>query len=173
MLDSCCRLACLIALLWVMACSSNDRAGSPAPTKGLPIPFTGAWTLVSDVERHPDGHVTDSYGPSPLGRIIYTGDGLMAVQLMRRNRPAFANPDHPTFEEMRQTNGGFHSYYGRYSVNLADSTVTHHVEASVLPSWIGTDRVRRFRFRGDTLILETLPVPDDPLITTLRWVRAR
>ena len=59
------------------------------------------------------------------------------------------------------------------SANLSDCTVTHHVEASVLPSWIGTERVRRFRFRGDTLILETLPVPDDPLITTLRWVRAR
>ena len=173
MLDSRSRLACPIALALVVACSANDSPGSPSRSIGVPNSFTGAWTLVSDVEQRPDGRVADSYGPSPLGRIIYTDDGLMAVQLMRRNRVFLADPAHPTFEELKQTYGAFHSYYGRYSVNLSDSTVTHHVEASVLPSWIGTDRVRRFRFRGDTLILETLPVPDDPLITTLRWVRAR
>src|SRR5471032_1655260 len=119
MLDSCSRFACPLALVLVVACSANDRPGAPSRSKGLPVSFTGAWTLVSDVEQHRDGQVTDSYGPTPLGRIIYTEDGLMAVQLMRRNRIAFANPDHPTFEEMKQTYGAFHSYYGRYSVNLA------------------------------------------------------
>ena len=173
MLGSCFRAACLIALALVVACSATDRPSSSSLPKGVHSSFTGAWTLVSDVEQHRDGHIADSYGPNPLGRIIYSDDGLMAVQLMQRNRSSFANPDQPTFEEMKQTYGEFHSYYGRYSVNVGDSTVTHHVEASVLPSWIGTDRVRRFRFRGDTLILETLPVSDDPLITTLRWVRAR
>lgn len=173
MLDSCSRVACLIALALVVACSATDRPGASSLSKGVQISFTGAWTLVSDVEQHRDGHIADPYGPNPLGRIIYTDDGLMAVQLMQRNRRSFANPDHPTLEELQQNSSNFHSYYGRYSVNLADSTVTHYVEASVLPSWIGTERVRRFRFRGDTLILVTQQVPDDPLMTTLRWVRAR
>ncbi len=36
----------------------------------------------------------------------------------------------------------FFAYYGTYSVDLTAGTVTHHVQGSIRPSWIGTDQVR-------------------------------
>ena len=42
---------------------------------------------------------------------------------------------------------------GRDTVQQGAQTVTHHVEACSAPNWVGTDRVRTFRFSDDSLTL--------------------
>lgn len=42
----------------------------------------------------------------------------------------------------------FFAYYGTYEVDNAGQKVTHHVQGSLLPSWVGTEQVRHYSFLG-------------------------
>jgi hypothetical protein len=43
------------------------------------------------------------------------------------------------------------AYFGRYTVDASRQTVTHHVEGSLSPDYVGTDQARPYILRGDTL----------------------
>ena len=43
--------------------------------------------------------------------------------------------------------------------NEEEGTVTHHLEGSLFPNWVGTDLKRFFEFSGNQLKLSTLPMP--------------
>ncbi|MDT5111332.1 MAG: hypothetical protein QOE20_3222, partial [Mycobacterium sp.] len=48
----------------------------------------GTWVLAS-YTAETAGEVTSPLGPEPVGIIMYTPDGYMSAQLMRRDRPAY------------------------------------------------------------------------------------
>ena len=56
------------------------------------------------------------------------------------------------------------SYCGTYTVE--GDNVVHHVKAGLIPSWTGSDQVRRFRFEGGRLIIS-------PGNQKLVWERAK
>jgi len=51
------------------------------------------------------------------------------------------------------------AYYGNFEVDEATHTVIHHVQASLVPSWVGTDLKRNFYFEVGSLVL-TRTSPD-------------
>jgi Lipocalin-like domain len=54
----------------------------------------GTWELVSyTAQDNHGGPITYPLGPDALGLIMYTGDGYMSAQIMRRDRPAFDRPE--------------------------------------------------------------------------------
>lgn len=92
--------------------------------------FRGAWTLVSYEQRKPGAAVTYPMGKDALGRLAYDADGRMAAQLTRRDRPKFSAGSRSagTIEEVRAAFEGFLAYYGPYTIDEKQHTVTHHVE---------------------------------------------
>jgi len=73
---------------------------------------------------------------------------------------------------------GSFAYYGRYDVDAARSTITHHVDGASFPNWTGTDLVREFRLDGDPAGRDRLTLSTPPtsvggrrLTTTLIWLR--
>lgn len=100
---------------------SNDAASQ----------FIGSWSLVSFTDIGENGKTIHRYGEGAFGRITYGTNGKMMVVLMRRGR-----------EDIND--GEFFSYTGSFDVDEVAGTVTHHVEACNAPSWVGTDRVRKF-----------------------------
>ncbi len=117
--------------------------------------FAGAWKLLSFEETQPDGSVTHPYGQDPIGLLMYDAGGRMAVQIMRRDRPALssgdvqeANPD-----EIKSAVEGFTAFFGTYEIDEARKIVVHHVEGHLLPNSVGKDLKRSFEFSGDRLIL--------------------
>ena len=61
------------------------------------------------------------------------------------------------------------AYFGTYEVDDVSQTVTHRVEASLEPSWVGTSLKRRFRWDGARLVLtRAVPGTTDELV----WERA-
>src|SRR5271156_2325337 len=62
-------------------------------------------------------------------------------------------------EGLREAVTGFVAYFGTFDNEEATQKVVHHVEASLSPSWVGTDLKRSFRFDAGRLIL-TRPAPD-------------
>jgi len=133
--------------------------------------FVGTWSFVSIERRNARGGVVPFENPLTSGVIIYTPAGQMAVQLVRGDRQKYA-ADQPTGEEVQAALATYLAYYGPFTVNEAEGTVTHHREAHINPGEV-RDVVRSYRFSGNRLML-TPPsrvVDGEELTTTLTWER--
>lgn len=139
--------------------------------------FVGVWDVVSFEMHLPDGKVIHPFGERPVGRVIYSAAGHMAVQLMRGDRPPFASDDlrDGDPEEIQAAFKGYVAYYGPYEVHESERKVIHHVEASLFPNWIGGELVRFYELSDDLLTLTTPPVKYGGGDTTsiLVWKRRR
>jgi hypothetical protein len=133
----------------------------------------GVWTLRSCVRTFANGHKEYPFGEKPVGRIEYDKEGRMFALLMRPGRSSTVAPglelDAASVEEVREAVTGFVAYYGSYEVDDVSQIVTHHVEASLMPSWVGTSLKRHFRWDGERLLL-TRAVPGT--VDELVWERA-
>ena len=120
--------------------------------------LVGSWKLVSFHSQDSSGQTAYPFGKDAHGRLIYEPDGRMAVQLMNPNRPGFTSDDPlvTSEDEVRAAFGGYTAYYGTYSVNPDEQTITHRIEAALLPNWVGTDQLRHFEFDGKYLTLKGL-----------------
>lgn len=114
----------------------------------------GAWHLESYVSQSDVG-VDEPLGPNPVGIIMYTSDGYMSAQLMRRDRPAYdkAATDGGTPGQMAAAASGYLCYSGPFTLDEAASVVSHHVEVSLLPNWVGGTQVRHGRLEDGALVL--------------------
>ncbi len=136
----------------------------------------GAWRLVSyAVQDDQDGPVNHPLGPDAQGLIIYTHDGYMSAQLMRRDRPEYDYSDTGggTVEQAAAAAAGYLAYSGPYVVDEDTAIVHHEVVVSLLPNWLGTVQLRHSMLAGDrlTLVAEA-PVGGTTIRSTLVWVRA-
>jgi hypothetical protein len=101
----------------------------------------------------------------------------MAFLRMQSVGPGFASGslEAGTPEEKIAAFDNFIAYCGTYEVQ--DSTVVHHVEASLLPNVVGTDLVRTFTISDDELRVTTPLGPSHVTgtthTTTLVFQRAR
>jgi hypothetical protein len=118
--------------------------------------LVGSWKLISFHSKDSSGQTAYPFGKDAQGRLIYEPDGRMAVQLMNPNRPRFASADPlvTSEAEVRAAFDGYTAYYGTYSVNPDEQTIVHHIEAALLPNWVGTDQQRHFEFDGKYLTLK-------------------
>jgi len=136
----------------------------------------GAWHLQSYTAES-DGVVDEPLGPDPLGIIMYTDDGYMSAQLMRRGRPDYdkAVTDGGTPEQTATAATGYLCYSGPFTVDEEADVLSHHVEVSLLPNWVGGNQIRHARLRDDVLELRAELVSRRGASTThvLTWRRAR
>ena len=135
---------------------SADAYGKPAAQHR----FVGVWHLVSCERKFEDGRVDFPYGEKPVGRITYDKAGRMSAQLMRPGRRSTIPPGvsltagGASAEEIRDAVNGFIAYYGTFDVDEARQTVIHTVQACLIPSWVGTDLKRTYRFYSNRLVLK-------------------
>lgn len=164
------KIACLLSLLIVLLISGCAgisygagegkadavEGGSNGMSSEVIPELAGSWKLVSFHIEDPSGKKTYPFGKDAQGRLIYEPGGRMAVQLMDPNRPGFASGDPlvTSEAEVRAAFGGYTAYYGTYWVNPGEGTIVHHIEASLLPNWVGTSQKRLFEFDGKYLTLK-------------------
>jgi hypothetical protein len=115
--------------------------------------IVGTWRLA---DYYLEGAETDGerpLGDDPLGRLLYTADGFMAVEYMlaARPMPKSENWRLATDQERLEAVRSFGGYIGRYE--WFGDRVAHHVEVSVNPRWIGATLVRRTVLDGSRLTL--------------------
>jgi hypothetical protein len=104
----------------------------------------GTWRLRSVKNFGPDGSVVDAFGPEPVGYIIYTDEGRMAVEMM-------ADP-------AADARNSYTSYAGRFEVHSDPDRVFHLIEACAIREWVGKREMRSVSVDGDLLALEMGPV---------------
>ena len=72
-------------------------------------------------------------------------------------------------EEIREAVNGFIAYFGTFDVDESAKTVIHHVEACLVPGWVGTDLKRNYRFTANRLVLTAATTS----VLELTWERER
>jgi hypothetical protein len=138
----------------------------------------GAWRLVDVVKEAVDGSPdARPHGDRPVGLILYTPDGYMSAQIMDPDRRPLASTDWSALspEEYADEARGYFAYAGSFEVDEERGTVTHSVEVSLFPGWVGGAQLRVVRLDGDHLVLSGA-APEESggkLVTTrISWVRA-
>ncbi|MFC2028271.1 lipocalin-like domain-containing protein [Chloroflexota bacterium] len=136
--------------------------------------IVGTWRIVSTEVRSEDGHVSYPDGHNSRGYLIYSDDGYFSITIMKSDRSRYASDDFRggTTEELAKAAETYVAYCGRYS--LSESSVTHHIDASLFPNWVGADQQRFIEFDGDKLLLSTPPflIYDKQQRAYLIWERA-
>lgn len=137
--------------------------------------LVGTWTLESWEVVDSTGAVDRPFGEKPVGYIMYSPEGYMAVAFMPPGRPPFGAADilGGTPDEKSAAIGTYISYCGRYEV--AGDRVRHHIELSLFPNWTGVTQERIVSLDGDTLRISTPPLLIKGKVQTahLVWKRAR
>ncbi len=100
-----------------------------------PAQLVGTWRVVRFCERGSTGNFEDPLGPNPIGYFVYTSTGQLSIQVMRTPP---AGPLTGTPVQLRS--GG------------------------TFPNYIGTDQLRTYHIRGDTLSIGAPPFPCRVLI---------
>jgi hypothetical protein len=138
------------------------------------LPLLGTWRLVSTETRSVSGRVWQDL--SDDGYLLYTTDGYMSVVLTAGPRARFGadNFRSGSAEEKIRAFDSYFTYGGRYSVEA--DIVTHHIEFSLFPNWVGTDQIRRFVLSSEsgTLTLSNvnpLVIQGEEAYTRLTWRR--
>jgi hypothetical protein len=136
----------------------------------------GTWQLVSSKRTNTTtGATTDSFGPNPLGYIMYSKDGRMMVLLTRSDRPKPDSIDKITNEQRSALFSSMLAYSGTYKFD--GETIEHHIDLSWNQIWSGTTQVRDIKKDGDRLIYTTRPAPfpiDGSMgFSTLIWEKVK
>jgi hypothetical protein len=113
---------------------------------GIRERLVGCWRLVEYrvTTDNDEGKADHPLGTSPQGTILYTPDGYMSAQLARPG----------PYEDDQKPDAYAIAYSGPFDVDEQTRTVAHHVQVSVIPSWLGTTQIRQVQFRDPgTLVL--------------------
>lgn len=104
-------------------------------------------------QRYDDGRVTYPFGKEVQGYIFYGKDGIMFAAIQRAGRTPFKTGMQWTAsqEEKAGAYDSYMTYCGRYE--LEGNRVTHAIEISLFPDWIGQRQVRTLRLDAGILYI--------------------
>lgn len=162
----------VIASPAAQAPSRTAAATGQAPTRSaLKDQFVGTWKLVSLEQRNAKGEVIAPTSASPgdrTGYLIYDPAGYMAVSLMPIGRKKYAGAQ-ATADEAKAALTGYAAYYGTFTINEAERSVTHHLQGSLNPG-MAADQKRFFELGGNRLTLKP-PAAANGNQSRLTWER--
>lgn len=126
----------------------------------------GSWILERAELLEPDGRLTQAFGTEPQAHLFYTEEGYVSLHVTPGGDP---EPGQEPFGEVPVS---IYSYSGSFSVE--DDKVTHAVEISMNPGWVGAKFVRGVQFEGELMVLlvDESYVPNRPGKMRLVWRRA-
>jgi hypothetical protein len=168
------RLALLIArqcLYFGVLMAQDGKRDRTELSATLP----GTWLLQSriDVTASGERRVEPSLGDDPIALLIYDLSGHFAAQFMKRDRSVVV-PDFPSgAPNNSRARGGYDAYFGTYTVDDAQGTVTQRLLGALSQENVGSILTRAIDVQGDTLSIQLQTNrPDGMAVTrTLTWKR--
>src|SRR4051795_6278309 len=99
--------------------------------------LAGTWSLVSNVNKRPDGSSYEAFGGGTRGLLMFDRDGHFSLQLMGDARRKFASNNRleGSPEENKGVAQGSLAYFGTYAASDADHVLTLKVDRSSYPNW--------------------------------------
>lgn len=135
--------------------------------------LVGTWTLLSWEQKRPDGTKVERYGTNPTGIAFFDAGGRYIIAVMKSDRAKYLSNTlwQGTPQENKETADGTITYFGTYSTNEVDDSITIHVEGSSFPNWNGSAQKRFVSIVGDRLTLTVRPPSGD--VVDVIWRRAQ
>ena len=118
--------------------------------------LVGTWKLIEYADfDSATGKWTHPYGDHPRGYFTYTNSGIVNLNISSEN-PLIITRDSAykhSFTLVELIDNYAVGYFGTYTIDYKNSTVTHHPKGGAIPWYIGTDQHRQFILKGDTLFI--------------------
>ncbi len=118
-----------------------------------------SWQAVTATDEEP---INEPFGTDPVGFITFTPEGMMQGQMMASDRPRFASERTTAVQfgagdpdEIVAAFNSYLGYSGRYQADPGAGRLVTVVECASIPDWIGSEQIRFFAVRGDTLTIRT------------------
>ena len=152
-----------------------STVSTPANGPALQAALLGTWYLREAFAVDTQGQrLFDVYGPRPSGIIHYGADGRMMALITHDGRQRLSGLDRQDATEHESAvayKAGI-GYAGSY--NLDGNWITHHVDVSTYPNWIGARLRREVRLLDDAVELLTAAQPQNGVETVIKlvWQRA-
>jgi hypothetical protein len=112
---------------------------SGAAQENIAKQIVGAWTLDAVTAERVDGSKAEPFGTNPKGVIIFTDSGYFSLFQSRADLPKLVENDRgkATAEEAKAVVGGSIAYYGTYSVNEADRSLSVTLDGATFVNLLG------------------------------------
>ena len=123
--------------------------------------MVGARTLTAVTLQYQDGTSVNPFGPDVKGSLMIDRNGRFSLAIIGAQRPSFVSNIRfqGTPEENAAVVRATEIFFGTYSLNETDKTITFHLERAIFPNWDGTDRKFTIAFEGKQLELVGPPTP--------------
>jgi hypothetical protein len=150
-------------------------AAGHAFAQGAPLKdqLVGVWSFVSSTSQRDDG--SNTWGPGAKGQLVFTANGRFSFQLMRGDRPRYKSGTRMrgSIIENQATSRGTLSYFGTYSVNENDRTLSFNIESSSFPNLTDATQKRIITIAGDELRYQNPAPARGTTPTTQVWRRLK
>ena len=158
----------VLASLFGLAATGLFAGGAQA--QSLKQQAVGTWTLVS--VKVGDG---EPYGPTPHGLMFIDAGGRFSVSIVRAGIPRFASNNRTTGTDSENAAAvhGSLNYFGTYSVDETDKSITVKIEASNYPNFEGVSQKRSLAVNGDGMTITNAAPSGGGGVATQIWKRAR
>ncbi len=151
------------------------QSQSPRAIPAVPLNPVGRWEILSWEQTFDDGRREQPMGEQLQGFIQYSEGGHMACMIARTDRLTFKSGGqwNASDTEKASAYNSLLAYGGRYDVK--GDVITHQVDISLFPNWVGGAQKRRFVVNADgTLTLSARLEDGTPQARSARliWRRA-
>lgn len=150
---------------------------STSPQRPLSETLPGTWKLLSrrDVTASGELRPEPSLGEDPFGLLYYDRAGNFAAQFMKRDRSSPISDSPAAGTNNSRAQGGYDAYFGAYTIDEANRTVTQRLTAALSKENVGLVVTRAMEVENHTLTirLNTTTARGEAVTRTLIWERAR
>jgi len=174
------RIITIFLILFLVACTTEQKTDTNSKLAGM--------YKLHNIEMQDSAGVWHEqlWAKGGDSYIVYDGLGHMAVQITPKDYKEFKwigeeetidktslkkNLDSMSTEQLRAALMEFasnYAYVANYSINDAESVITHNRLSHSIPSAWNTSVKRKFEFKGDTIFLQVLEVK-----RRLAWIRQK
>jgi hypothetical protein len=139
--------------------------GSPAVAQSFKEKVIGVWTLEAGSENFPEGKKLE---PWATGNLILDPSGHLSFFLIGKDQPK-------TGPSVRTPLGPLVAYYGTYTIDEPNATLTYKIEHGASPLFNGVTRSQKVTFKGDTMVTtgSEVQTPEGKMTPVNEWKRAK
>ena len=154
----------------VVGAALSVLAALPANAQSMKDQVVGTWSLDSNVEEYTDGKKIP-WDSNAKGMLMLDNSGHFTQVLAEiGNRKKVEG--NPALNPV----GKMIAYFGTYTVNEADKTLTYKIIGASFPNWDGTDQTRSISADASKLVSKPIaPIPSaqGPFIPVVTYSRMK
>jgi hypothetical protein len=161
------KISCLIVIL--------AFPQSAVAEENIAKRIVGAWTLDAVTAERADGSKVEPFGPNPKGIIIFTDSGYFSLFQSRADLPKLVENDRgkATPEEAKAVVSGSIAYYGIYSVNETDKSLSVTLDGATFVNLLGGAQKRDITTLTDNELRFSNPRTPSGMTLQTVWRRAK